>query len=1071
MEDVFVDGTAELDAGIEAAEGQSVDRAVGRERVEREDERAAADDEASARTRSGDGDVTGRAGSQTGVKDQGVDGLARADREAAGEHFADVVRRVDGRGKGGVFGREIEGAEADTGGVRHQGVAHVGLGGEFLLGHGSIFADEPRRDHLVQGIGDRGLARGGRGGVDADLEAGGGGDFGHEGAGRDARTGDKHADREAGGRSDGDDVAARGGRAGGQGDVAVAGRASDKGGDEAQFAGRTGEPARGVGRGGGVAERTATDVTRREISARETGDAQVLARITGDVGAEVTRAGVEVESVDRLGKSRAAVIIEDVEAERTGVGIVRARDDIGAGARGGVQVDVDDIVDLVLGRIEDAVQVEIAVTVDIDRRDIDRGRAEIQTLAGAVDAHRAGVDDEVAEGAAGIRDGQGGVADEADIPQAHELAIERAGDGLVDRERGAQTEVDEVVIGVGLAIAARDVAHGLAVRAGGGNGDGAHGVLEGRLGHQEALTFVDAQGAGGVGRDGREDETLGVERIDRDDDVPVEAGARTRDRDGLARLDAVIDGGGDGGDGRDGEVDGGAGRGVGVQREARAVRDARDVGIGRNARAGDRLADHEAGRVSDGDRGGANSGDGTGERDRRGGGETAAEAEGGDGRSIIDTRTAQEHADIEAEGAVDLDHGRSEGGRAGGRRDGDAVRTQAEDGEILIGERDGREVADGERTAAGPGEFDDAALELDEAGEVVGLGARAEREHAVAGLGEALGTVDLRGDEQALGRVARVIVAGDDGIPGGVVAVDDDLAGRRTERATLDDGDGAGLEVGQAGAGRRGGGGERETGSGIDAGDGGPGRDARTGDEGADHETGGAGDVDGVRTEGRGTSGEGGDRGRGGGGLQDTARDDLEEAAIRNGDDGRAGGIEAQRHRRDDVEQRAGVTGGIGDVLAVEHARKRVARDRGHRDDVRADAGGEVGATGAVRDRQGGPEGTDEAGEEVVRGGGGDTVDRALRARRQGKADRARQTLGDRTEIQDEILATRGEEIDGRVGTGISGTCGGEDEAGDVLDDVQGGTTQQGDATPTQLNDSLRVKAVRDRVGGRRGVV
>ena len=1072
VEDVFVDGTAELDAAVEAAEGQSVDRAVGRERVEREDERAAADGEDAAGARAGDGDIAGRGISETGVEHDAVDGLAHADREVAGEHFADVVRRVDGRREGGIFGREVEGAEANTTDIRHQRVAHVGFGREFLLRGGAVFTDEPGRDHLVQGIRDRGLARGGLGGVDADLEAGGGGKLRDEGAGRDARTGDEHAEREAGGRSDVDDVAARGGRTGGQGDVAVAGRAPDKGGDEAQFAGRTGEPARGIDRIRiGTAERTATDVTRRKVGTGEARNAQGLLGITGDVSTEIARAGIEVESVDRLRDIGAAVGVKDVEAERTGVGIIRSRDDVGAGARGGVEVDVDDIVDLVLGRVEDAIQVEIAVSVDVDRGDVDRGRAEIQTLAGAVDAHRAGVDDEVAEGTAGIRDGQGGVADEAHVALAHELAVERAGDGLVDRERGAQAEVDEVVIGVGLAIAARDVAHGLAVRAGGGDGDGAHGVLEGRLGHQEALAFVDAQGAGGIGRDGREDETLGVERVDRDDDVPVEAGARTRDRDGLARLDAVIDGGGDGGDRRDGEVDGGAGRGVGVQREARAVRDARDVGVGRDARAGDRLADHEAGRISDGDRGGVEGGDGAGERDRRGGGETAAEVEGGDGRSIIDTRTAQEHADIEAEGAVDLDHGRSEGGRAGGRRDGDAVGTQAEDGEILIGERDGREVADGERTAAGPGEFDDAALELDEAGEVVGLGARAEREHAVAGLGEALGAVDLRGDEQALGRVARVIVAGDDGIPGGVVAVDDDLAGRRTERATLDDGDGAGLEVGQAGAGRRGGGGEREAGSGIDAGDGGPGRDARTGDEGADHETGGAGDVDGGRTEGRGTRGESSDRGRGGSGLQDATRDDLEEAAIRDGDDGRAGGVEAQRHRRDDVEQRAGVTGGIGDILTVEHARERIAGDRGHRDDVRTDAGGEVRAAGAVRDRQGGPEGADESGEEVVRGGGGDTVDRALRARGQGEADRARQTLGDRTEIQDEILATCGEEIDGRVGTGVTRGDARQGQSGDVLDDVQGGTSQQGDAAPTQLNDALRVNTIRDGVISRRGVV
>ena len=302
MEDVFVDGTAEPNAAVEATEGESVDRAVGRERVKCEDERTASDGkevtggeidagigrrsaqahrkggsggnavdggvvrDASAGDQltddktggtgdsdrggiegggcSGDGDgarardgnIAGRGVSETRVEHDGVDGFARADREVAREHIADVVRRVDGGGEGGIFRREVEGAEADTGGVRHQGVAHVGLGREFLLRGGAVLADKPRRDHLVQGIGDRGLARGGCGGVDADLEAGGGSDFGHEGARRDARTGDKHADREAGGRSDVDDIATRSGLAIGQGDVAVAGCAPDKGTDEAQFA-------------------------------------------------------------------------------------------------------------------------------------------------------------------------------------------------------------------------------------------------------------------------------------------------------------------------------------------------------------------------------------------------------------------------------------------------------------------------------------------------------------------------------------------------------------------------------------------------------------------------------------------------------------------------------------------------------------------------------------------------------------------------------------------------------------------------------------------------------------------
>ena len=1070
MEEVFVDGTAELDAGIEAAEGEFIDRAVGRERVEREDERAAADGEDTARAGSGDGDIARRGINQSGMEHDGVDGLARADREATREHFADVVGRVDGRRKGGVVVREIECTQAATADIRHQRVAHVGLGGEFLIGDRAALTDEPWGDALVQGIGDRGLAGGGRGRVDADLEARRVGEFGDEGPGGDARTDNAHTEREAGRRGDADDVATERGGATGEGEVGSG--AADEGGDEAQFARRTGRPARGVARGGRTAEGTSADVAGREIGASEARDAENLTVVAGDVAADVTRARIEVETVYRFGRAILTLSIIEIEAQRARIGVIRSRDDVGARTRGGIQADVDGIADLVLGRIEGTVDVQVAVTIDIDRRHVDGRRHRIQALASAADEQRAGVNDQITEATVVIGDAQRGVADEANAALAHDFTVEITGDGLVDRERGAQADVDEIVVRVGLAITAGDVAHGLAISAGGGDGDGAHGVLEGRLGHQEALALVDGQGAGGVGRHGGEDETLGVERIDRDDDVPVDAGAGAGDGDGLARLDAVVDGRGDRGDRGRRETNSGVGlRRVGAEREAQARVHAGDVGIRRDTQARDRLADHEASGVGDGDREGIKGGAGAADGDGRRGGETAAEVEGGDGRSIIDTRTTEEHADIEAEGAVDLDHGRSERGRAGGRRDGHAVGAQAEDGEILIGERDGRGVADGERTTAGAGELDDAGLELDKAGEVVGLGARPEREHAVAGLGDALRTVDLRGDEQALGRVNRVIVSGDDGIPGGIVAIDDDLAGRRTERAALDDGDGAGLKVGQAGVGRRGGGGERKAGGGIDARDSGPGRDTRAGDEGADHETGGAGDIDGGRTEGRGAGGEGGDRGRGGGGLQDAARDDLEEAAVRDGDDGRTGGVEAQGHRRDDIEQRASVTGGVGDVLAIEHARERIAADRHDRDDVRTDAGGEVGAAGAVRDGQGGPEGADEAGEEIVRGGGSDPVDRALGARGQREADRSRQTLGDWTKIQDQVATASREEIDGRVGTGIVCGDGREDKAGNVLDDIQGGTTQQGDTAPTQVHDPLRVNTIRDRIIGRRAVV
>ena len=230
MEEVFVDGTAELDAGIEAAKGQSIDRTVGRERVEREDECATADGEDAARARAGDGDIAGRGIGKAGVEHDSVDGLARADREVAGEHFADVIRRIDGRGEGGIFGREIKGTQANTADIRHQRVAHVGFGGEFNPGDRTVFTNEPRGDTLVQGIGGRRLGREGLGSVDADLEAGGVRELCHEGAGGDARTDDEHAKREARGRSDVDDVASCGGLPGSQGKVGAV--AADKGANE-----------------------------------------------------------------------------------------------------------------------------------------------------------------------------------------------------------------------------------------------------------------------------------------------------------------------------------------------------------------------------------------------------------------------------------------------------------------------------------------------------------------------------------------------------------------------------------------------------------------------------------------------------------------------------------------------------------------------------------------------------------------------------------------------------------------------------------------------------------------------
>ena len=264
------------------------------------------------------------------------------------------------------------------------------------------------------------------------------------------------------------------------------------------------------------------------------------------------------------------------------------------------------------------------------------------------------------------------------------------------------------------------------------------------------------------------------------------------------------------------------------------------------------------------------------------------------------------------------------GGVEADPRKADAVRQHAEVGGILVREDDRRGIADGERAAARPAELDDAGLDLDHAAEIIGQCAGAERQHAVPGLGDALETVDRRRDQQALGRVKGVLIVEDVRRPAEGVVRDDELAGGRTQGAALDDGDRAGRH-GDAGLGGDRGAVDEEGGSVDDLRDAGADREAGAGDRHARDEAGGAGDADGKGAD-RGGAARETEIGSGrGGGLQDAAGDHLEDAAIRDGQQGRACGVETHADRRDDVEQRAGVAGGVGDVLAVEHARERVA--------------------------------------------------------------------------------------------------------------------------------------------------
>ena len=519
------------------------------------------------------------------------------------------------------------------------------------------------------------------------------------------------------------------------------------------------------------------------------------------------------------------------------------------------------------------------------------------------------------------------------------------------------------------------------------------------------------------------------------------------------------------------EADGGVRRARGgAQREAGARGDGDDVRAGRDARAGDRHADHEARGVGDGDRGAGVGGARARERDGGSRDKASRQGEAGDGRARVDAVGEEDLADGEADGAVDLDDRGADRRGAGDAGQRETVLHHPEDGGVLIGERERSGVADGERTAAAAGDFEHAALELDEAAEIVGLGARAQDERAVTGLGQALLAVDRGGDQEALGRVEGIEVAEDVRIPAQGVVRDDEFAGRRTERTALDDGDGAGGE-GEARA--RGGGPavDEEIVTVDDLGDARAGRDARAGDRHADEQAGRAGDADGRRTDRGHARGQRQGRGTGGGGLQDAAGDDLEDAAIRDGKQRGTGGVEADGDRRDDVEERSGVTGGVRDVLAVEHAGERVARSHRHGDDVRADARGEAGDARAVGDGRRSAQRAEEAGEEVVAGSGGDAVDRALRARREREADRTAQALGDRAKVEDEVTTAGGVKVDGGIATGITSGGLGHDQAGDILDDVQGRTTEQGDAAAAQLDDAQRVDTIRDRIIGRGRVV
>ena len=1010
------------------------------------------------------------------MQDQSIDRRRGGSKgEIAGQGLADVVRGAEHVGEGREISGQLEVTEADARDVGDQGVAHV-IFRDGAADVGDVVRDHPRHDALVKGDRvDRQAGGAGRG-RSAEDEGGRVGDADDVGAGGDAGAGHAHVGHQAGGGGH-RDVGASGRRgAGRQGDIGPA--AADHGVDEVRLLARvTDEPIDGVYAvvGGRRTKRTAADEGGGLIGTKDARGTESDAAVTGSNARKVARSGVEVDVIDVLSVVAAGVPHGEAEGDR--VGVVGTGDEVAAGTGGGIQVDIDGVADRT-GAVGDVTDhVKGTVSIDRDFREVTGDQGIIDSTAatvGGADQDVARVDDQAAVVAADVAERERPVADHPQGAETHQLAREVGILGLVDGERGAESQVDERILGIGLAVAAGDRADGLAIGRSSLDDGRTGGGQEGGGRHHEATAGVDHEGLRGARSDVRgagEHETVDRDRVDDGVEGAIEAGCCSGDGKALAGGDAVTARGGHLGDGGDIERDGRSrGRGGRAERDAGAWSDRGDVGPGRDARTSDRLANHESRGAGDGD-GGAGVGGRGAREDRGGNGDVAGgEIEARDARTGVDAVARKNLADAQTQGAVDLDHGGTDRRGAGDAGKADAIHHHAEIGSITVREDDRRGVAHGEGTAAGTGELKHAALQLDEAAEIVGESAGAEHERAVTCLGKALLTFDRGGDQQPLGRVQRIRVAEDVGGPTLRVVPDDELAGRRAQGAALQHGHGA-RRIGDAGLGGDGRTIDEESGRIDDLGDARARRQAGAADGHAGDQAGGAGDADREGAHGGGARSEGQVGRTGAEGLQDAAGDDLEDAAVRDGKDGRSGRVEADADRRDDVLQRAGVAGDVGDVLTVGDAGEGVAG--GHRDghDVRADAGGEAGGTAAVRDGGGGAEGAEKTGEQVVRSRRRDAVRGALRTGGQHEPDGAGDALGDRSEVEDEVTTGSAEEFDRRVATGRIGGDLRQGEAGDRLADVEIRVAEQADAAAAKVDATGGVETVGDEGAGRGGII
>ena len=169
-EDILGGGGTEPDAAVEAAEGHRVGRRSGGGRIKREQEGPTGVDQRLAGAAARDGD--GRGGGTAIVDDQRVQRTSGETGEAGRQRFADVRSGAAG-GVGRVFRAVDERAEAASGDVGHERVAHVGDGD---LRRGQRLADGPGHDaHRRRARGAAGAELGGRheaglGGGIADAE-------------------------------------------------------------------------------------------------------------------------------------------------------------------------------------------------------------------------------------------------------------------------------------------------------------------------------------------------------------------------------------------------------------------------------------------------------------------------------------------------------------------------------------------------------------------------------------------------------------------------------------------------------------------------------------------------------------------------------------------------------------------------------------------------------------------------------------------------------------------------------------------------------------------------------------